>query len=326
MPKELNNIYLLYGEEEYLTEKAVKNIKKEFGDLILGINYIKIDESNLNTLIPNIETPAFGFNKKLIEIRKSGLFKKPTKGTNVQADILSTYIEENIEFIKTGTILIFVEKEISKNSLQKTLEKYGQIQNFERLSSNEITKQIIKICAQYEVKIDVSVAQFFVETCGTNFQNLINEIRKLIEYVGKQGTITKDTIELLSIKELDSIIFDLTDNLGKKDIKEALIILKELIYNKEPIQKILITLYGHFKKIYITIIAQETNRNIVESLNLKQTQMFLATKYKNQAKYFKKEELRRILHELIELDYNSKQGLIDVNIGLEAILCTYCGK
>ena len=35
-------------------------------------------------------------------------------------------------------------------------------------------------------------------------------------------------------------------------------------------------------------------------------------------------ELRKILQELIDLDYNYKNGLIDINIGLEAILCRYC--
>ena len=94
------------------------------------------------------------------------------------------------------------------------------------------------------------------------------------------------------------------------------------MYNKEPIQKILITLYNHFKKIYMVILAEQYNMNIAESLDLKPNQQFLVTKYKRQATYFKKQELRNILQRLIDLDYNSKQGLIDVNIGLEAILCS----
>ena len=156
-------------------------------------------------------------------------------------------------------------------------------------------------------------------------QVLINEIRKLIEYAGENGTITKEAIELLSIKELDSVIFDLTDNLGKKNITQALETLHELIYNKEPIQKILVTLYGHFKKIYLTKLTIEYNRNIAEALNLKPNQMFLANKYKMQEGYFNKKHLRKILQELVDLDYNYKQGNIDINVGLEAILCTYCG-
>ena len=41
----LHSIYLFYGEETYLLENAVKKIKKIFGNLILGINYIQINET-----------------------------------------------------------------------------------------------------------------------------------------------------------------------------------------------------------------------------------------------------------------------------------------
>ena len=154
-------------------------------------------------------------------------------------------------------------------------------------------------------------------------QSLINEIRKLIEYAGKGGTITKESVEKLATKEFDAIIFDLTDNLGKKDIKQAMRILKELIYNKEPVQKILITLYNHFKKIYLTKLCTEKNRDVISVLNLKPNQTFLVSKYKRQAGYFKTNELRKILGELIELDNKYKSGKIEINIGLEAILCAY---
>ena len=35
-------------------------------------------------------------------------------------------------------------------------------------------------------------------------------------------------------------------------------------------------------------------------------------------------ELRKIVQELENLDYKYKIGLIDLNVGLEAILCAYC--
>lgn len=324
--EELNSLYLLYGEETYLLEKTVKNIKKSFGEIVPGINYITIDQDNLNTLIPNIETPAFGFEKKLIIVKSGGkLFKKTAKAKNVEADKIAEYIEENIKLINEAVILVFIEQEINKGSLTKTIEKYGKVQEFKKLTPMEATKTIKKICTQYEVNIANDVLATFIDTCGLDLQNLINEIRKLIEYVGKNGTITNKEILLLSVKEFDSVIFDLTDNLGKKNIAKAMEILKELVYNKEPIQKILITLYGHFRKLYITLLAEKQNKNIAEALNLKPNQMFLVSKYKMQAKYFKEKELRKVLEELIELDYNSKQGLIDVGIGLEAILCAYCG-
>ena len=155
-------------------------------------------------------------------------------------------------------------------------------------------------------------------------QELINESRKLIEYAGESGIVKKEDIDLLCIKQIEAVIFTLTDSLGKKDITSAMQTLKNLIYNKEPIQKILITLYNHFKKLYFTKVAIENNMNLAEALNLKPNQLFLAGKYKTQASYFKTNELKQILQEMILLDQNSKNGLIDVNIGLESILARYC--
>ena len=155
-------------------------------------------------------------------------------------------------------------------------------------------------------------------------QELINEIRKLIEYAGPGGTITKEAIDMLSIKKLESVIFDLTDTLGKKETKKALEVLQNLIYQKEPLQKILITLYNHFKKIYLTKIAIKENKNIAQSLNLKPNQTFLVKKYQIQAKYFNENELKIILQSLRDLDYKYKIGEIDLQVGLESILCTYC--
>lgn len=123
---------------------------------------------------------------------------------------------------------------------------------------------------------------------------------------------------------MESVIFDLTDNLGKKNIIEARIVLNNLLYAKEPIQKILITLYNHFKKLYITKLALQQNINLAEAMGLKPNQMFLVNKYKAQSQYFKTEELRKILEELIELDAGYKAGRIDLNVGLDSILCTYC--
>jgi DNA polymerase-3 subunit delta len=78
------SVYLFYGEEEYFLENKVKKIKKEFGELIKGINYISLDETNINSLISDLETPAFGYDKKLIVAKDTGLFKKEKRGSKAK--------------------------------------------------------------------------------------------------------------------------------------------------------------------------------------------------------------------------------------------------
>ena len=71
---ELKPLYLIYGQEQYLVDTVVNKIKKTFGEMLLGINYIMIDESNVDNIISDIEMPAFGYDKKLIIVNNSGLF------------------------------------------------------------------------------------------------------------------------------------------------------------------------------------------------------------------------------------------------------------
>lgn len=325
----LSSVYLLYGEELFLLENSLRKIKSLFGDLVKGINFISIDETNFSEIISDLETPAFGYEKKLIIARNTGLLKKEGKKKSVELskikEKLNNYIKENIDIINESIILVFIEEECDqKQELYKTIDELGIVCRFDYQKPMQIEKRLKAICNSYKVKIDNSTMQYFIEVCGTNMQDLINEIRKLIEYAGENGTIQKDDIDKLTIKKMESIIFELTDNLGKKDIAKSLEVLKNLIYAKEPIQKILITLYNHFKKLYLTKIAIQEKKDIVSSLDLKPNQTFLANKYRAQAGYFKENELRTILAELIDLDYKYKTGLIDVNIGLEAILCMYC--
>ena len=318
---QFNGIYLLYGEETFLLEQQLKKIKKNFGETVKGINYILIDENSVQELIADIETPAFGYERKLIIARNTGIFKREGKGKSGGAskelkDKINDYLKENIEMINSSVLLIFIENEAEKNN----------VCNFEEQKPFQIIKRLKNICNNYKVYVDENTLQHLIESCGTNMQDLINEIRKLIEYAGENGTIKKVDIDKLCIKKIESVIFDLTDNLGQKKVKEAMEVLYNLIASKEPLQKILITLYNHFKKLYFVKLAIENNKDIATSLNLKANQMFLVNKYKIQAKGFEKTELRKIIQELEDLDYKYKIGLIDLNIGLESILCTYCSK
>ena len=217
-----------------------------------------------------------------------------------------------------------MENQVEKNSIYNTIEKIGIVCNFEEQKPFQIIKRLKSVCNAYKVNVAENTLQYLIESCGTNMQDLINEIRKLIEYAGENGTIQKQDIDKLCIKKIESIIFDLTDNLGQKKVKEAMEVLYNLIASKEPIQKILITLYNHFKKLYFVKLAIFYNKDIAQSLQLKPNQIFLVNKYKTQAKGFKTSELRKIIQELENLDYKYKIGLIDLNVGLESILCAYC--
>ncbi len=322
----LEPMYLLYGEEKYLIETIVKKIKKSFGELLLGINYVMLDETSIDNLIQNIEMPAFGYDKKLIIVKNSGLFKKDGRRktlTPLQERIIE-YIKNNYEIIEDSNIIIFIEENVDKNQVYEIIEKKALVCNIEFLKPIQLVAKLKKICLMYKVNVDDSTLNYLIEVAGIDLQNLMNEIRKLIEYAGEGNTITKSAVNELAIKQIESVIFDLTDNLGNKKIEKALEVLDNLVYQKEPLQRILITLYTHFKRLYLCALAVKNNVDVISALNLKPNQSFLVNKYKKQTSYFNIDQLRALLDELINLDYNSKIGNIDIDIGLRSILCSYC--
>lgn len=311
-------VYLLYGEDNYLKNEFVKKAKKSFGELQLGINYIQIDESNVNNVISDIETPAFGYERKMIIVKNANLMQKK----NAISDKLSEYLNDADKQILDSIELIIVEDSVEKNALFNTISKIGMIKEFNEQKIGQLITKVKSISAAYGVQIQESVAQYFIECTGTNMEDIINEIRKLIEYAGKGGTIKKEDIDSLTIKKSESVIFDLTDNLGKKNIHEAINVLHDLIYAKEPVQKILVMLYNHFKKLYIVQLSN--GQNVAQNLKLKPNQTFLVSKYQNQAKFFTQEEIRNLLNEFMYIDEASKSGNLDINVGLESVLCRYC--
>ena len=131
------SVKLLYGEETYLLENKIKRIKKDFGDLVKGINYIQIDETNVTQIISDIETPAFGLDKKLIIAKDTGLFKKK----NAFSEKLAEYLKENANNLE-DVVLVFAEQEVEKNKLFNTIKEVGQALEFKEQNMSQLIKKV----------------------------------------------------------------------------------------------------------------------------------------------------------------------------------------
>lgn len=164
----LDSIYLLYGEETFLLESILKKIKNLFGEQVKGINYIEIDDEKLNNLINDIQTPAFGYEKKLIIVKNTGLFKREVKKKGADfvklRDKLIDYLKDNIDEIKESVILIFIEETVDKTKILTTLEEQNAIIcNFEYQKIPNIIARLKAICKAYEVTINDANLKYFIE-------------------------------------------------------------------------------------------------------------------------------------------------------------------
>ena len=331
-----DKVFLLYGEEKYLKNTYINRIKKCFGELMKGLNYIVLDDTSIHNLIQEATTPAFGYENKLIVVNNSKLFKinrkksssESTENEEEEQEVQSSsnsYENDIIEFLASNNIanttIIFNETDVAKNKkIYKTLDKVGHIKEFKILKDKEIIPYIIDITGKYGVNISKDVASYFIQICSNNMEDVINELRKLIEYTGKGNSIQKEYVDLITTKSLDAVIFDLTDNLGKRNITYCIDTLNELLMQKEPLQKIYIMIYRHYKSLYLIKYAIEHGYdNINEVLKL---HPFVFLKAKDQVKNYTLLELKNVYKMLMKLDIDNKSGNIDLYTGIINVMCT----
>lgn len=170
----INPIYLFYGEETYLLENCVKKIRTIFGETIKGINYIEIDDTCLEQLIPDLQTPAFGYEKKLVIIKNTSLFKREVKkkgaGFQELRDKISDYFKENEKIIKQDNIIVFIEESVDKGKMLTTFEEVGaSICQFEYQKIPDIIARLKAICKAYVVNIDDSTLKYFIEAVRNEY-------------------------------------------------------------------------------------------------------------------------------------------------------------
>lgn len=314
----MEHLYLISGDDDFEKERYLQKIKSHFDKLIKGINYIQIDKDNLFMLVQELSTYSFLAEDKLIIVK---LQKKESTTEETQTnkkDWLTKDIEEQIRNKLDFIWLVFYEENGSNTKLHKLISDCGKVINFEKSKPYEIVKWIMQTANDYNAMIDKSEAEYLLEICGSDKIFLDNEINKLSNCISENSKITKDMIDKMCIKTSEIIIFDLIDCVGAKNSKVALKYLEELLENKEPIQKIMIMIFKHFKMLLLAKEALKARKDIAQELDVKP---YPAKKYASQCSNFSQNELIKIIKELSNLDVDSKNGKMDLKVGLQKIIC-----
>ena len=314
----MENLYLITGDDLFEREKTVEKIKSAFGELVKGINFIVIDKDTINLLQGEVTTYPFGFDKKLIIVNIANKNQDTDDGAS-KNDWFDDELMENILNSIDMNVTVFNGNFQARSKIYKFVSQNGKCIDCNKpKNKKDIAPWVVDLVRKEQKTISNENASYIVHTCGADKMMLYNEIQKLADFVGERKEITKKDIDEVGIRNLETIIFDLTDSLGARNVTNSIRVLEELLMQKEPIQKILIMIAKHFKSLLITKICMNENRDVANELNIKFP--FIVNKYKEQARRFTREELENVLLDISELDVNSKIGKIDLKTGLEITL------
>ncbi len=219
--------YLLIGD----------HLKEEINKIITTNN---IGKESITTYDLDLDT----FDNVLIDLNTVSLFND-TKCIICKNAYNIKEFDSFKEYLKheTNNILILIMKDSKDNK-----ELFKLCKNIIDLSKIDLEDYVKKELKEY--KISPLNINLLINNCNNNFNRVVQEVEKLKMYKYEEKEITRDDINLLIKKNLDSNIFDLIDYINKGNRKEAYRVYNELIKNNEAPVKILVTLANNYRLIY----------------------------------------------------------------------------
>lgn len=329
--QKLKNLYLFYGREVYLVEKAVENLKLNLNEGMADFNFTVIDgrETSYEKCLSAIETLPFMDDFRVVCIKEFELLKKK-KNFSQQEETL--FLELLTKLPETTILVMSISENVDKKKIiYKNIKKYGQICECNKLSDMDLLKLARGIFEKKDVAIENSEVLYFLDSTGYRDRNseltlndVKNEIDKLIAYVGSEKKITKSVIDELSRNRIENDIFKLIDFINTKNSKKAMKILNDMLNDGESILGIFAMMHKQIKLLMQVKTLQNkglNNNKIVSDLKIRQ---FMANKLIKQVKYYDINSLIKMGNYISESDYNIKNGLIKDNLAIEILVAQFC--
>jgi len=324
----LYNFIVLYGDEVFLIDDAIRNITNKYlSQDFKEMNYTKFEkiEDSFNEFYETVTTFPFMSDKKVIVVNESDFMTSTGSLNKAYEDkLISLLSSEN-----STSIVIFVlknKKPDTRKKMVKIFKDNNSIYEIKKLEEGELINWIVEGFKAKGLKINPSNANYIALNCGyldyesvVNLYDINNEIDKIYSYAMDNGEVTREDIDLLLTKSLDSNIFKLVDYIceGKKD--KASLMLEDMLQNGAAEQFIIHMIARQYRMIYeYQILAKRgySMNGIRDAMKIKK---FIATKLSNIVRNITIEKTEYIIEQLLDIDRKIKTGLIDKNVGLDII-------
>jgi len=337
----MNNLFLFTGEETFLLHEQVKAWQDAFKEKHGDLNLIQIDgsEAEIGEMISQIEAAPFLCEKRLIFIdnlpeapktRATDKDVKQDEDTAKPDNRLADYLEK----IPETSIVIFVQPNPDKRkSLYKKIVQLGTLKNFEQLSGPALNKWIQNKVKKYDSSIDTGTAEHLISLTGQNLWKIDQELKKLSSYC-EGRPIDLESIDSLVVPTIEANIFNLTDALGAKDHRKAIINLHQSMAAGENLRQVFYMIARQFRLFlqvggYLTNYPNSNPANVAASLKI---HPFVAKNTISQLQHFKTSELKRAYERLLEIDIGLKTSKIRVTtdnqdelaLAIERFILKFC--
>ena len=292
----------IYGEESFLIERATNRLVEAVLDPTLrdfNFNMFYGNEAKGVDIIDVAQTLPMFADRRVILVKRADQLE-----SNALDDLLD-YTRNPCE----TTCLIFNGVKVDqRRKFFQELKKQGALLEYRRLYDNKLSGFILSEAQTYGKSMDPAAADLLSLFVGNNLRELSSQLEKLSIYVGSRSKITMDDVRDAASDSKVFTVFELARYLGTKDLKNAFKSLDTLFLNGEEIPMMIGALARHFRQLWRVREMLDRNAPLSDISKEVGVNTYFLGEYAQQAKNFKRGELRDIFEELRQCDLASKSG------------------
>ena len=300
--KQFSPIYLFTGEEQGLITQYLNEIKANYKDII--------ETSDVGVVIEDSKYKSLVAKKKLYILKDTGLFNK--KADDQFINFLAQQFKQNLN------CCIFVEDKMNRTLKQTQALGQSSIIEFKKLTEAQLVGFVSSVLERHEKKMTKSVIKEFVEQCDYDYNTIVNELTKLINYVSRKQILLDDLKEVVS-RSTRSVVFDLVEYIITQQYEKALDVYDKLVLKKEPPLVILFLIYRQLRLLYQIKLLQAENYSVYDIASACDSKPFIIEKNFNICN-FSTSKLVALMVKCNEFDWKIKTGQIKDFVAMEHLI------
>jgi DNA polymerase III subunit delta len=296
-----SNFYLLKRRLDELTGRFVG----EHGELAL--ERIDAEEAEAPAILEAVRSLPFLASRKMVVLR--------SLGTNKTA---SGQVEQIIDAAGDGCDLIFYEPVPDKRtSYFKVLKSKTQLEEFNGLDPRGLAGWLADEVKKAGGQLSLTDANYMVERVGANQELLANELEKLLIYESK---VSRENIDLLTVKTPQSKVFDLLDAAFGGNKKRALQLYGEQRAQKVEPQAIMAMIAWQLELIALAHLGK--GKDAGQIAGDAGFSPYPVQKAQRLAAKLDRKQLTDMINTAAEFDYKSKTVTFDLDEALKTYIVT----
>ncbi|MCL2678183.1 MAG: DNA polymerase III subunit delta [Clostridiales bacterium] len=323
--------YIFYGKEPFLLEEALSAVVASFAS--------QGDQWNVEVLTGETATPlevalaagasSFLGGRRLVLLKDCGWLEAKAgegggkKGGEPDMSPLLEYLAKPNQ--ENCLILLSGQSIDKRRRLAQAVQKCGRIVEFAPLNDGQLTDWIKKRLQRQGKRAPGEVLDHLILSCGNNLHALAGEIDKLVCHSGDNPLISYEEARLAVSQSSLLSVFTLVDAVCAKDGRLAAGLLRGMLKQGEPAQRILSLLA---RQIHNMMAAQDmqkqgqSNSVIMKELGIPFP--FIVERLLRYARLFTPKELLEALELLLAADKSGKSGQARAEEALELAVLRIC--